>query len=355
MQARGHEVLVMADPGSPPVKRALDYGLQVDESIYFSQVSRTLRHIRLFSDFIKAERPDIIVAHRGESHLLAALAVKKSRLEIPVVRYRGDVRLPAKSFLNRWLTNRLTAAIGVSTGKHRRYYLENFRLQSMGADRDRLVRVIYPGIDTARFKPLARNRELAARLGLEKDDIVIGLVGRLAAVKGHKIFIEAAKIVSLAEKKAKFIIAGKDEALSAGFLKEMATALGLEKTMIFLGEVEDIREVYALLDIGVIASTGSEAISRVLLEYMACGVPVIGTAVNQIPEVLKENGLIVTPGEVIDLAEAEKKMAGDEKFRNMLAAKALDDVRTNFSLEALGKNSEDFLAEVLDGTNQPLP
>jgi len=356
---RGHEVIVLTDPDSPPAKKAAQNGLQVDCSINFSNVPGAILNIFKFAAYLKKSRPAAIIAHRGESHLVAALGARLSGLPVPVIRYRGDVRPPRVSPFSRWLNNRLTAGVGVSTESHRIFYETHISRRSpktAGSDsiRPLPLRVIYPGIDIGYFQPRPRDRALARQAGIIETDFVIGIVGRLSPVKGHDSFIEAAKIVSLAHPAAKFIIAGEDENGRAAHLKQATESLGIGDRLVFYGRVEDIRPVMSLFDIGIVSSIGSEAICRVLLEYMAMGIPVVATAVNQIPEILGDCGLLVPPVQPASMAKAITRLLANKNLREDLAKRALDKVKKSFTLEMLGKNTEAFLMEMIDGANQSI-
>ena len=80
------------------------------------------------------------------------------------------------------------------------------------------------------------------------------------------------------------------------------------------------RDLIAALDAGVICSVGSETICRIAMEYMAMGLPVVGTDTNVIPEVVRhgETGIVVPAGDADACAAAMKDFAGaPEKARQM--------------------------------------
>ena len=338
---RGHEVIVMADPDSPPANAAKKAGLQCETSIKYSKMIETPLNIYRFCKFLKKTNPDIIIAHRGESHLIAAFALRFCKNRISLIRYRGDVRFARTTFFGRWVTNKLTAGIGVSTEKHRQYYLNKFDCP--------VVKVLYPGIDTDYFAPSPKDKKLANELGIKPHEFVVGLVGRLATIKGHRIFIESAKLLTLKNKNIRFVIAGEDEAIKLDQLKIAAEKWRIADKFIFMGRVDDIRKIISLFDLGVIASTGSESISRVLLEFMAMGIPVVGTEINQIPEILGGCGVLVPPGDPVKMAEAIQTLNDDNKLRETLIQKALTEVRSKYTMAMLGQNSEELIKEVLNG------
>ena len=91
----------------------------------------------------------------------------------------------------------------------------------------------------------------------------------------------------------------KEEEIKISELQELAQKFGLADSFIFTGWLEDPRIALAVCDIGVVASTNSEVISRATQEFFAFGIPVIATRINVLPEMVQagENGLLISPGD----------------------------------------------------------
>lgn len=140
------------------------------------------------------------------------------------------------------------------------------------------VRVILNGVDLDLFRPVDR-AEARRRLGV--DGTVLLSVGHLTARKGHHLAVAA--LPRLPE--ATLVIAG--DGWMEGRLRRLAESLGVGDRVRFLGHVdqERLRDVYGAADALVLASS-REGIANVLLESMACGTPVVATAVWGTPEVI---------------------------------------------------------------------
>jgi glycosyltransferase involved in cell wall biosynthesis len=337
----GHEVLLMANPGSPPAAKARDAGLDVTDDVDFAS-KNIIRSVRRLQEIVKDFRPDIIFAHRGESHLIGALAAR--RTGCPIARFRGDVRSPRGGMFSRILNDRMTQGIAVSTVRLKNEYESRFRLNGIP------LTVIYPGIDSSRFRTAKPRVELKAQFGLDPERNVIGIVGRLSPVKGHRYFLQAARIVSEKNPDIQFVIAGEDAQISALELKEYAKSFGLAN-LHFFGLIENVEDLISSFDIGVIASVGSEMICRVLMEYFAAGISVVATRVNQLEELINLSGagLMVPPGDPRAMGEAILELIEDESKRAAAATASGSWVRAYGTLERLGRDTEVFLRQVIDG------
>lgn len=336
----GHDVLLLANPNTPPADKARESGLDVCEEIDFAKVGRVFGSVRRLKALAGDFNADIIFAHRGESHLIAALAAGSLRAR--VARFRGDVRLARRDILSRWLNARMTDGIAVSSEKLRLDYLRKYRLNGTP------VRVIYPGIDLALYRRKLSQEKLKEKFGLDPGRPVVGIIGRFSPVKGHRYFIEAAKIVSLKQPRAQFAIAGGDAQLTSADLRARAAVLKVNN-LYFYGLMENINELIAAFDIGVLSSIGSEMICRVLLEYFASGLPAVASAVNQISELMlaSQGGILVPPGDPVALADAITNLLENHELLGHYRQNAMKWVEGR-TLPTLGRETAEFLGEVMD-------
>ena len=143
------------------------------------------------------------------------------------------------------------------------------------------VRVVYQGVEQIPFR---------ARPGKRR----IGLIGRIAPMKGQTDFLRAAQLMMGQIPDARFVICGSPMFCPDSYMAEVrkcAEGLPVE----FLGWREDVGEVLAELDLLIVPSTEAEATTRVVLEAFSAGVPVVAYAVGGIPEVVRDgvNGFLV--------------------------------------------------------------
>jgi glycosyltransferase involved in cell wall biosynthesis len=179
--------------------------------------------------------------------------------------------------------------------------------------------VVYNGIDLAHMRPALELRaSMRKALGITDDQILVGNISGLRAVKGVQLFVDAAAKTYRHNPRLRFLLVGDGELKPQ--LEQSISALGLENIIRLNGPAEVVRPYLAAFDLAVLCSY-AEGFSNSLLEYMACGVPVIATDVGGNREALGSCGLLIPP-ETTALASAIQTMS-DSQTREKFAAAAL--------------------------------
>ena len=185
--------------------------------------------------------------------------------------------------------SRLPDAVVVNSKAGRRWH------EGLGY-RPRRWEFVPNGFDTVEFRPDASARTgLRAELGLDSNAILVGLVARYDRMKGHEDFLRAAARLHEEHDKVHFVLAGRGVEAGNTALAAIASALGLDGAVHFLGERADVRRVTAALDIAVSASRFGEGFSKAIGEAMACGVPCVVTDVGDAAVLVGETGRVVPP------------------------------------------------------------
>jgi glycosyltransferase involved in cell wall biosynthesis len=363
LAARGHRVVLGVRRGYELESRARDRGLRVLPLGFSSRfdVFSDVRDWRAIRRAMREESIDLVHCHRGKDHWLAALALvglaprqsatdrmpalqgedagKMPALQekdtggtpVPLVRTRHVVTPAHRHALNRWLYSRATS--GVIAVSHA-------AMRSLGPLADRLAperrRVIYSAVDSARFSPDRRSEAARRELGAQPDDVLVGLIGRIQRVKGQRDFLRAAARVAARAPRTRFLIAGRGTPGHVELLRRFAREQGLAPERLAIrGWIDDLPSVMASLDVGAIASVGSEGSSRVALEYLASGVAVVATRVGGIPELLDDgsNALLVSPRDPGGLADAIERLATDESTRRQLSQAGRRHATERFGLD----------------------
>jgi len=168
------------------------------------------------------------------------------------------------------------------------------------------IEIIYNGVDTDTFGVIFSEKKE------EKKRITVGCVASLVEHKGHAYIIEAAKqLVDESRGRIRFIFAG--DGVLRNDLQKQAKTLGIGEYVSFLGNVSNVAALMATFDIGILASSQREGLGIALLEAMSIGMPVIGTNIGGIPEIIrnKRNGLLVAPKDPLAIAQAIKSLVED--------------------------------------------
>ncbi len=303
-----------------------------------------------FKDFfklrriIKQQHIDLVHTHRSKEHWLSALTILTLKRKPKLVRTRHVVTPIKKHIFNRWLFGTLTDAVICVSKK----VYEQVSKLGYVKNKNR-IKVIYSGIDTNRFCPDAGMKEMNSteekgvgnfssfrkEYDIPQDAILIGLVGRLQRIKGQEIFLNVAKVISKKFSNAHFLIAGKGKKIKEDELRILADKLSISDKVTFLGYVDAIEKVVSNLDIGVIASLGSEGSSRIAMEYMASGLPIVATKVGGIPEILSDGtyGVLVKSNSTESLADGVIRLLNDKQKMDNLKIKVRERATSYFNFD----------------------
>lgn len=195
-------------------------------------------------------------------------------------------------------------------------------------------RVIYNGVDLDRFGPQHRSTELRTSIGLGSDDVACIFAGRLVGWKGVSVTLKALASPRLKDLPVRFILIG--DGPEAEKLKRQAANLGIADQVVFRPGMPhgELSAWWASADIGVFSSIGDEGFSNSIAEAMASGLPVIATAFSGNPETVGNEGscgLLVTPGDPDELAQAIARLAADAALRRRMGKTARQRIATQFT------------------------
>ena len=243
----------------------------------------------------------ISIVHTVSNKRSAIFGILAARLaNIPVI---WTVRnLQWEGFIDAFLVKNSTRLIAVSDAI--------FSLFNRNPDYcDKFVK-IYNAVDLADFNPeLNSQRPLRNKWGLETQDFVVAMVGRLSPEKGHGEFIKAASRISEQNSKLKFLIIGEQKFYGNDHyyrsLAQQSQQKGLEGTLKFIDFENDIAAVMASIDVLVLFSK-YESFGRVLIEAMAMEKPVITSDAGGPAEIIedKKSGILIRSRDASLLAES---------------------------------------------------
>ncbi len=297
LEELGHTSKVLTLDGTLSDKKAKELGISQISLPYNQKKLSQLPNIYKFIEKEIAQlQPDIVNCHRGELYPL--FVYLKKNYNFKLVRTRGDQRKVKNNIFNRYFYNKASDAI-IATNTS----IEKNLLKSLKLDKDKVFSVL-GGVDTKIFYPNKDAREKARREYNYKDtDCVLGLLGRLDPVKGHKEAIYAlARAVEYGADNLKLCIIGFDEITKAEDFYALARELGVLEKVYVTGKVDNINDVLNMCDIGFLTSIGSEAIARAAVEFIACNVPLISSNVGVMPDLVIDEGRFKT-ADIEDMAQ----------------------------------------------------
>jgi glycosyltransferase involved in cell wall biosynthesis len=255
------------------------------------------------------------------SRLLSRRPVITSR------RWLYDVPRPGLIPINAWAHRRSTLVLPNS-----RRLTEV--LTAEGVRRDRIV-VHTNFVDDAALSGAGAPSRAAWRsaVGVPVDAFVVGCVARLSAVKRHDVLLEAFGLTRQAIPHAHLVLVGDGE--QRGALEERARELGVAAHVSFLGALPHQPLAAALFDVCCLLSD-NEGFPNALVEASAVGVPIVGTPVGGVPDVLIDEvtGLAVPVGDAAATAAALIRLGRDAELRARYGAAGRELVLQSFSESA---------------------
>jgi glycosyltransferase involved in cell wall biosynthesis len=209
-------------------------------------------------------------------------------------------------------------------------------LKSEGVDPSSIA-LISNGIDTDRFSRITafEKQSLRQTLVIPRKGIIITYAGRLVSYKGLPLLLRVAEVIQSEFDHVGFVLIG-----SGGFdmhncedeLKKFVKAKGLEESIYFAGEVDNVHEYLQASDIFVLPSE-EDAFPLALVEAMACGLPVISTPVGGIKEIItdRQNGLLVQARDFQQLYQVISGLIRDPTLSASLGTAAVQTVQERYS------------------------
>jgi glycosyltransferase involved in cell wall biosynthesis len=183
-------------------------------------------------------------------------------------------------------------------------------------------RVVRSGIDLTPFRRARSGRaERRSRLGYAPDEFVVGALGRLEPIKGMEDLLEGFLKAAATRPRLRLLLGG--DGPSRERLLDRARRTPFADRVTIGGSWVDPREVLPALDLFAFPSR-NEGMGRALVEAMACGLPVVASAVGGVPEVLEEGGagLLIPPADPDAVALAIGRLADDQAAAAALARRA---------------------------------
>lgn len=310
---KGHVVIAACLRKNPASRQAEEAGVEV---VPLSLWKRYLGLRRL----VKSRNINVIHAHTGRGNLIGYRARSEG---VKLVRSRCDARPAKRGFFSRFILKNTDHIICAAE------FIRRDVKDACPGLPDEKLSVVYPGIEPREVADVHEDTH-------KERPLRVGILGRLDPVKGHGCFIKAARIVLEHLPDTKFIIAGKEENVKWKELFEAADRFSISHALEYQGYVKNIFKFIDSVDVGVIASLGSEAVSRVALEWMVSGKTLVSSDAGCLGELIDDNidGMLFPAGDHSKLAWNLVTLGQDYEKMVALGMAARGKVESKFSHES---------------------
>ncbi|MEQ1796106.1 MAG: glycosyltransferase family 4 protein [Nitrospira sp.] len=285
---------------------------------------------------LRAKRPAIVHTHTSKAGVLGRVAAWLAGVPVVVHTPHGHVfyghfgELKSRIFLQvERMLCRVTTALVALTAAERDDHLER------GVGCAERFAVIPSGIDVERFRRArVEGRRIPSGFNCPSDATIVGSIGWLTDIKGHRVLVEALSYLRDEYPKLQVVIVGSGGQQDA--LLAQADSLGLGDRIHLVGHRDDIEQCLAGMDCFVFPSL-NEGMGRALIEAMAAGLPVVASRVGGIPAIVRheENGLLVPAGDGRALSEALRRILNDRSWGDRLGQSASRTIGGEFGVRAM--------------------
>jgi phosphatidylinositol alpha-1,6-mannosyltransferase len=292
-------------------------------------------------------RPDLVVCGHVITAPAALLARRLTGVPYVVFTYGYEIRRKRR---RRWIARLLRGARTVIA-------ISEFTRDAVIdlSVKPERIRLLYPGVDTARFTPGTRHPTPDTPVGNGGPTLLS--VSRLADMyKGHDTAIRALPLIRAKVPGARYLIAG-DGPLRA-YLGRVAASVGVTDAVQFLGDVADdaLPDLYRSADLLVTLSRespsvgGAEGFGIVCLEAAACGIPVAAGRSGGLPDAVQDGvtGILVDPLDLGAAAEAIVALLADPERARRLGAAGRARVLERFTWERMASDARRIFGEAVE-------
>ena len=309
--------------------------------------AKDLLALRKLVQIFRREQPDIVHTHTSKAGALGRVAARIAGVPALVHTPHGHVfyghfgPLLSWSFLRtEQVLARYTARLIALTASERDDHV------TRGVGQPEQFAVIPSGIHLDRFRALVGS-QWGRPQGCDwpVDAIVIGSVGWLTPVKGHRYLIEAFAKLKPSFPRLHLFIVGSG-GLRADY-QALVARLGITDAVTLAGDRTDIDACLASMSVFVLPSL-NEGMGRALVEAMAAGRPVIATRVGGVPALIQDcrNGMLVPPGDVTALTRALSQILSRPDWAKELGEEASISIDKRFDADEMVRMVEAVYDEV---------
>ena len=303
-------------------------------------------YIRSYNFYAKqialyAREHSIDMVHNNTAAVLEGIYLKR-KLKLPLIWHVHEIIVKPKAisdFINMLMGRYADKIVTVSQA------VANHIKQSPFI-KDSQVEVIYNGVDNAVYYPMDAS-SIREKFDIAQDALVIGMIGRVNAIKGQNDFIEAVEPLLEKNEKAVAFLAGGVFHGEEWRLEELDNRIASSSVVSQIHRIDyydKTSELYNMFDIFVLPSIKPDSLPTVVLEAMACSKPVVGYNNGGIAEMVVDDksGYLVKPNRPQELSNAISLLLDSSEKREKFGRVGYQRQRELFSLESYIKNFSEF-------------
>ena len=331
MQERGHQVSLCAPSTSQIAVRGRDAGLDVwelDDRKWMWPIS-----IWKIAQRLRQRGIEVVNTHSSKDGWVVGIAARWAGVPCVIRSRHIDVEYPRVA-ISRIAYGRLPHIVLTTSEKIRQRLMDRLSLDPSK------IFCVATGIDLAKFSTLPDRAEVCAAWGIAGDMSCVGMVSVLRSWKGHRIFLEACKLLISQHPGLSILIVG--EGPQRQNIQSWIEEFGLHEHVRMLGHLEDIRPALAVLDVLVLPSLKHEGIPQIILQAQGAGTPVVASDAGGIPEVVRDGvtGLLVPTGDAQALAQSVNRLLSDPASAKALAREAKERALAEYGISAMCQKLE---------------
>lgn len=290
---------------------------------------------------LKEEKVDLVQTHLVYANILGTLAAHSAG--IPVIAtlhsiavsegWKAKVLRLIENYVLRNYTTRILAVGQMIADINQKIYGR------------RKLDVIPNGIPVRELSQTREREQMRREIAGDGSNSIVITVGRFSRAKGYEDMIDAFHLLRQKSSNPKLVMVGSGTTLNN--IKSRIDDLHLNQSVILTGEREDVHQLLALSDVYA-SSSHREGLPLAVLEAMMAGLPVVATAVGDIPNVVtEETGVVVPPHRPELLAAAIEELLQNPKKRQSMGQAAYRRAMSEYSVDAWMKKHLALYREVL--------
>lgn len=307
-------------------------------------------YIRSYNFYAKqialyAREHSIDMVHNNTAAVLEGIYLKR-KLKLPLIWHVHEIIVKPKAisdFINMLMGRYADKIVTVSQA------VANHIKQSPFI-KDSQVEVIYNGVDNTVYYPMDAS-SIREKFDIAQDALVIGMIGRVNAIKGQNDFIEAVEPLLEKNEQAVAFLAGGVFPGEEWRLEELDKRIASSSVVSQIHRIDyydKTSELYNMFDIFVLPSIKPDSLPTVVLEAMACSKPVVGYNNGGIAEMVVDgkSGCLVKPNRPQELSNAISLLLDSSEKREKFGRVGYQRQKELFSLESYIKNFSELYKQI---------